>query len=201
MLPVASHGLSNVLFSKTQQRVLAVLYANPDRSFYTNEILRLVGSGTGAVQRELKRMTDAGLLTDTRIGNQKHYQANRDAPVFEELRGIVIKTFGVADQIRTALLPLADKVSVAFIYGSVASGTDHAKSDIDLMLISDKLAHPDVIAVMTPLEARIGRPINPSIYTMTEWQKRLADGNNFVQRVQQQARIFLIGSEHDLSQS
>lgn len=200
MIQETSRSLSNVLFPKTQQRVLAVLYANPDRSFYTNEILRLVGSGTGAVQRELKRMTDAGLLNVTRIGNQKHYQANRDAPVFEELRGIVIKTFGVAEQIRKALVPLADKVSVAFIYGSVASGTDHAKSDIDLMLISDKLTHADVIAVIPPLEARIARPVNPSIYTMAEWQKRLAEGNNFAKRVQQQAKIFLIGTEHDLSQ-
>ncbi len=200
MMQAAAHNLSNVLFAKTQQRVLAVLFANPERSFYTNEILRLVGSGTGAVQRELKRMTEAGLLSVTQIGNQKHYQANRDAPVFEELRGIVIKTFGVADQIRMALLPLVNKVYVAFIYGSVAKGTDHAKSDIDLMLISDELTHPDVISLLMPVEKKVARVINPSIYTMSQWKKRLAEGNIFAKRVQQQTKIFLIGTENDLGQ-
>ncbi len=200
MMQAAAHNLSNVLFAKTQQRVLAVLFANPERSFYTNEILRLVGSGTVAVQRELKRMTEAGLLSVTQIGNQKHYQANRDAPVFEELRGIVIKTFGVADQIRMALLPLVNKVYVAFIYGSVAKGTDHAKSDIDLMLISDELTHPDVISLLMPVEKKVARVINPSIYTMSQWKKRLAEGNIFAKRVQQQTKIFLIGTENDLGQ-
>lgn len=195
-----AHSLSNVLFPKTMQRVLAVLFANPDRSFYTNEILRLVGSGTGAVQRELKRLAESGLLNVTQIGNQKHYQANRDAPVFEELRGIVIKTFGVADQIRMALLPLVNKVNVAFIYGSVAKGTDHVKSDIDLMLISDELTHPDVISLLMPVEEKIARVINASIYTMAQWKKRLEEGNTFAKRVQQQAKIFLIGTENDLGQ-
>lgn len=200
MIQTASHSLSNVLFPKTQQRVLAVLFANPERSFYTNEILRLVGSGTGAVQRELKRMTEAGLLNITRIGNQTHYQANRDAPVFEELRGIVIKTFGVADQIRMALVPLVDKIDVAFIYGSVAKGTDHANSDIDLMLISDQITHPDAIPLLMPVEAKIARKVNPSIYTLAQWKKRMKEGNAFVKRVQQQAKIFLIGTENDLGQ-
>ncbi|MDO8311220.1 MAG: nucleotidyltransferase domain-containing protein, partial [Sideroxyarcus sp.] len=149
-------------------------------------------------QRELKRMTEAGLLNVSKIGNQKHYQANRDAPVFEELRGIVIKTFGVADQIRMALLPLADKIKAAFIYGSVAKGSDHAKSDIDLMLISDQLTHPDVISLLMPVEQKLSRTINPSIYTVAKWKKRLADGNEFANRVQQQAKIILIGIEDDI---
>jgi len=191
-------GLSDALFPKTQQRVLAVLFGNPERSFYTNELFRLVGAGSGAVQRELKRMTDAGLLNVTRIGNQKHYQANRDAPVFEELRSIVIKTFGVADQLRSALVPLANKVEVAFIYGSVAKGTDNSNSDIDLMLIGEGISHTEVIAAMMPVEAKVAREINPSIYSKPQWNKRLKEGNAFAVGVQKQAKIFLIGTEDDL---
>jgi len=191
-------GLSSALFSKTQQRVLAVLFGNPERSFYTNEILRLVGAGTGAVQRELKRMADTGLLKVTLIGNQKHYQANRDAPIFEELHSIVVKTFGVADQLRTALVQLAEKIDVAFIYGSVAKGTDNANSDIDLMLIGEQLSHAEVIAALMPAETRVARTINPSIYSKQQWHKRLLEGNAFVENVQKQAKIFLIGVENDL---
>jgi len=191
-------GLSSALFSKTQQRVLAVLFGNPERSFYTNEILRLVGAGTGAVQRELKRMADTGLLKVTLIGNQKHYQANRDAPIFEELHSIVVKTFGVADQLRTALVQLAEKIDVAFIYGSVAKGTDNANSDIDLMLIGEQLSHAEVIAALMPAETRVARAINPSIYSKQQWHKRLLEGNAFVENVQKQAKIFLIGVENDL---
>ena len=186
------------MFSKTQQRVLAVLFGNPERSFYTNEILRLVGAGTGAVQRELKRMADTGLLKVTLIGNQKHYQANRDAPIFEELHSIVVKTFGVADQLRTALVQLAEKIDVAFIYGSVAKGTDNANSDIDLMLIGEQLSHAEVIAALMPAETRVARAINPSIYSKQQWHKRLLEGNAFVENVQKQAKIFLIGVENDL---
>ncbi len=197
----SNSGISDALFSKTQQRLMGVLFANADRSFYTNEILRLVGAGSGAVQRVLKRMTDAGLLPVRQVGNQKHYQANRNAPVFEELRGIVIKTFGIADQLRQALLPLVGKVSVAFIYGSVASGVDNARSDIDLMLISDQISYPDVIAAVSPFEAKIARPVNPTIYSLAEWKQRLTEGGGFVKRVQEQPKIFLIGTENDLKQS
>ncbi|MDP2759471.1 MAG: transcriptional regulator [Sideroxyarcus sp.] len=197
-MTATTFGLSDALFPKTQQRVLAVLFGNPERSFYTNELFRLVGAGSGAVQRELKRMTDAGLLNVTLIGNQKHYQANRDAPVFEELRSIVIKTFGVADQLRAALLPLANKIEVAFIYGSVAKGTDNSNSDVDLMLIGEGISHSEVIAALMPAEAKVARKINPSIYSKQQWKKRLQEGNVFVKRVQEQAKIFLIGTEHDL---
>jgi DNA-binding transcriptional ArsR family regulator len=90
-------GLGNALFSKVQQRVLGILYGNPDRSFYANEIISLADSGTGAVQRELGKLAEAGLATVRRQGNQKHYQANAASPVFNELRGLVLKTFGLVD--------------------------------------------------------------------------------------------------------
>ena len=141
-LPV--RGLADALFAKTQRRVLGLLFGNPDRSFFANEIVRHAESGIGAVRRELAALEAAGLVTAKRIGNQKHYQANRAAPIFEELRGIVVKTFGVADVLREALAPLAAKIRAAFIYGSIAKGSDTATSDIDLMVISDEVAYADL---------------------------------------------------------
>jgi predicted nucleotidyltransferase len=191
-------NLTDALFSKVQRCVLGLLYGNPDRSFYANELFRLAGSGTGAVARELTKLADSGLVTVNKIGNQKHYQANRDAPIFEELRGIVLKTFGMADVLRQGLLPLSSQISVAFVYGSVAKGTDTAKSDIDVMVIADDLAYPEVYSALIPVEEQLGRKINPSIYSNEDARQKLKKGNAFLTRIIAQPKIFLIGSERDL---
>jgi predicted nucleotidyltransferase len=191
-------GLGEALFTKTQRRVLSLLFGNPDRSFYANEIVRFAGAGIGTVQRELERLESAQLVTVSRIGNQKHYQANRDAPIFDELRGIVLKTFGVADHIRSALAPLAKRIQAAFIYGSVAKGTDNANSDIDVMIVSDDVSYPEVIQALTKAESEVRRSINPSVYSTTSWRHKMADDGGFVRRVMEQPGIFLIGSDDDL---
>src|SRR5215831_21166742 len=120
--------MSDALFSKVQQRVLALIFAHPERSFYTSEIVRNVHSGTGAVERELSRLQRSGLVSVERIGNQKHYRANRQSPIFEELHSLVLKTIGLRDPLRDSLAPYADKIKIAFVYGSVAKGSDRAKS-------------------------------------------------------------------------
>jgi predicted nucleotidyltransferase len=191
-------ALPDVLFSKTQRRVLGLLFGDPTRSYYTNEVVRFAGSGIGAVQRELENLSAAGLLTVTRIGNQKHYQANRESPIYSELRGIVLKTFGVADVLRGALAPLGDRIQLAFIYGSVAKGTDTASSDIDLMIISAQLSYPDVVVALEAAEQGLGRTINPSIYKPDEFRRKIAEDNAFLKRVTDQPRIFLIGSDDGL---
>jgi predicted nucleotidyltransferase len=191
-------NLSDALFSKVQRCVLALLYGNPDRSFYANELFRLAGSGTGAVVRELAKLAESGLVTVSKIGNQKHYQANRAAPIFAELRGIVLKTFGMADVLRQGLLPISSQISAAFVYGSVAKGTDTAKSDIDVMVIGDNLAYPEVYSALMPVEAQLGRKINPSIYSYEDVRQKLKKGNTFLTRIMAQPKIFLIGSERDL---
>lgn len=191
-------GLGDVLFTKTQRRVLGLLFGNPARTYYANEIVRFAGAGTGAVQRELERLASTGLVVVTRIGNQKHYQANREAPIFDELRGIVLKTFGVADHLRAALAPLDKRIRAAFIYGSVAKGADTASSDIDVMIISDGLSFPDVIKAFTNAEREIGRSVNPTIYNLEEWRRKLLDEGGFLGRVLAQPKIFLIGSDNDL---
>ena len=196
---IPAAGLSDALFAKTQRRVLGVLFGNPDRSFFSNEIVRIAESGIGAVHRELAALEAAGLVTATRIGNQKHYQANRTSPIFEELRGIVIKTFGVADVLREVLAPLAEKIQAAFIYGSVAKGSDTAASDIDLMVVSEKLHYSDVFGALESAHSRLGRTVNPTVYSPKEMAKRIKEDNAFVTRVLAQPKIMVIGGEHDLA--
>lgn len=190
-------SLAGALFSKTQQRVLGALFGRPNQSFFANEIVRLAGGGFGAVHRELAALEAAGLVTATRIGNQKHYQANREAPIFEELRGIVAKTVGVADVLREALAPLEPRIRAAFVYGSVAKGTDTAKSDIDLMVLADKVEYADIFKLVSEAERRLGRKVNPSVLAPGDLAKRRAE-DSFHSRVLNQAKIFVIGSEDDL---
>jgi predicted nucleotidyltransferase len=194
-------SLGNALFGKTQQRVLSLLFGNSDRSFYTNEVMRFADAGIGAVQRELKRLESAGLITAEKIGNQKHYQANPQAPIFGELRNIVIKTFGVADRLRKALEPLNRQIYAAFIYGSVAKGTDTAHSDVDLMVVADGLDYPRLIEALSKAEEDLRRPVNPSLYTAAEWRRKVAEDSGFVKRVMEQSKVFVLGSESELVQS
>lgn len=197
--PAAPSGLADVLFSGTQQRVLGWLFGQPQRSFYANELIGLAGAGSGAVQRELKRLEQSGLVTVHTVGNQKHYQANPASPIFAELCGIVQKTVGLAEPLRAALAPLAKKIKVAFVFGSVAKREDTAKSDIDLMLIGDKLTYADVFEALETAGARLGRTINPTIYTRKEFARRRVEDNAFVTRVLAQPKLWLIGGEDDLA--
>ncbi len=135
----APTSLADALFTTTQQRVLALLFGQPNRSFYASEMIERTGSGSGAVQRELKRLASSGLVTVKRIGNQRHYQANPDSPVFEELCGLVKKTVALAEPIRESLSPLADRMSLALLYGSIAKGTDTATSDIDILIVAERI--------------------------------------------------------------
>ncbi|MGL6040922.1 MAG: nucleotidyltransferase domain-containing protein, partial [Deefgea sp.] len=143
---------TDALFTKSQQRVLAVLFGQPQRSFYANEIITLAGGGSGAVQRELAKLADAGLIKSLRIGNQKHYQANADSPIFAELRSIVVKTFGLTEVLRVALAELDAQIELALVYGSVAKGNEHAASDIDLMVVGELVSHSQLLAALLPAQ-------------------------------------------------
>ena len=192
------YSVADALFSGLQQRLLAVLFGQPDRSFYGNELLRLTGTGRGALQRELEKLVSANLVTVTVIGNQKHYQANPDAPIFAELRGIVLKTMGLADVLRTALMEVADRIRIAFVYGSIAKGTDTASSDIDLMVVTDELSYADLFAGLATAEQVLGRKVNPTFYTPAALAEKVRTENSFVLRVLSQPKIFLIGTELEL---
>jgi predicted nucleotidyltransferase len=194
-----NHGLADALFAKVQQRVLGVLFGNPGRSFYANEVIGLARSGTGAVQRELARLEAAGLVTATRIGKQKHYQANQASPVFQELRALVLKTSGLVDVLREALAPAASLVRAAFVYGSVAKGEDTSTSDIDLMVIGEGLTYADLFAALEEASTRLGRKVAPTIYSPKELARRVKQDSSFVKRVLAQPKLWLIGGERDLA--
>jgi predicted nucleotidyltransferase len=191
-------GIGEALFTKTQRQVLGLLFGNPDKSYYAKEIVRYAEVGIGTVQRELEKLASAGLLTTEKVGNQKHYQANRQSPIFEELKGLVQKTFGLADILKGALSGLKEQIKVAFVFGSIAKGEDVVGSDIDIMIVSEDLSYPDVIEMFSRAETRLGRTINPSIYTPSELNKKLSEGSSFVVRVLDQEKLILIGSENDL---
>ena len=197
--PVTLTGIAGVLFTPVQQRVLGLLFGQPERRYQGNELIRLAGSGTGAVHRVVTRLAQAGLVTVERVGNQKHYQANRQSPVFEELRGLIAKTAGLAIPLREALASLAKGIDAAFVYGSLAKGTDRAGSDVDLMVISRRLAYADVYEALQKAEAALGRTINPNLMTPRDWRAKRAERDSFAARVAAQPKIFVIGSENELA--
>lgn len=190
--------MADALFPRVRQRVLGILFGNPGRSFFANEIMALAQSGRGAVQRELGDLSAVGLVTVTAQGNQKHYQANQAAPVYVELRNLVLKTFGLADVLRDALAPLVDGIDAAFVFGSVARQEDTASSDIDVMIVSDSLGYADLFGALEPAAITLGRAVNPSVYTNAQLARKTKQDNGFVQRVLGQPKIWLIGTEEDL---
>ena len=198
--PASSAALSvaDALFTKSQQRVLALIFGNPGRTFYANELIALAGSGSGAVQRELAKLEGAGLVVVTRVGNQKHYRANIDAPVFAPLRELILKTSGLADVLRASLASIGERIRVAFIYGSVAAQQDTAVSDIDLMIVSDDLSYADLFTLLEGVSKQLGRTVNPTIYSRSELAKRVRGRNSFITRVLEQPKIWLIGGASDL---
>ena len=186
------------LFSKTQQRVLALLFGQSQRSFYANEIIAFAAMGSGAVQRELAKLVKSALVTVKKVGNQKHYQANQHAPIFDELRSIVMKTFGVADVLRVALQTHWPQIELAFVYGSMAKGSEQAHSDIDLMVIGEGISNAAMLEVLQPLQHQLGRTVNPTLYQPVEFVQRVRDGKSFVMRILEQPKIFVKGTEDEL---
>lgn len=191
---ITASRIADALFPKVRQRVLAVLFGSPERSFYANEIISLAQSGAGAVQRELADLSAAGLLTVQQIGKQKHYQANPASPVAAELRSLVLKTMGLADVLHAALAPLANKIELAFVFGSIAKQEDSAASDVDLLVVSKDLGYGDVLAALEPASTTLSRTINPSLYTPSDFKSRQKKDNGFITRVMKQPKIWIIGN-------
>ena len=191
--------MADALFGRVRQRVLALLFGHPDRSFYTNEIIGWVDAGSGAVQRELARLADAGLVSAVSIGRQKHYRANQAAPIYSELRGIVRKTSGLRDVLRDALGPLERDIRAAFVFGSIARGADTTGSDVDLMVISDRLTYAELFSALETGSARLARPVSPTIYTSAELARRMSERNAFLTKVLGAPKIWIIGGDAELS--
>lgn len=186
-------GLASALFPGVQGRVLSLIFGQPDREYQSAELIRLVGSGTGAAHRELARLESAGLVQASHRGHQKYYQANRQSPVFAELQALIQKTSGIAEPIRAALAPYESRIQEAFVYGSVAKGNDSASSDIDVMIISDSLEYADVFEALQRAELLLGRPINPTLLSRSRWRRRKDRLDSFAGRVARQPKLMLFG--------
>jgi len=189
---------ADALFPKTKQRVLSLLFGQPDRSFKTMELIRLVGAGSGAVQRELDRLVASRLVLANEVDGQKRFTANTDAPIFAELRSIVDKTAGVPEVLQAALATLGPAVRYAVLYGSEAKGTAHAMSDLDLLVVADDLPLERVFAAVEPAEVRLGRRVSPTMYTTAEFLRRRRAKHPFLTKVLAGRHVVLLGSEDAL---
>ncbi len=190
-------GLADLLFGRTRGAVLALLYGRSDQSFYTRQIAREVNASVGAVQRELENLSKVGLIVRKSVGSQVFYQANRDAPIFREMQALVNKTIGIFSIFRSALQPLSKRIDVAFVYGSVAREQETAQSDVDLMVVG-KATLDEVLSRLSTIEKSIGRPVNPTVYSVAEFKSKLASGNHFLTAVLKGQKVFLLGDEHEL---
>lgn len=190
--------LAATLFGKTRRAMLAQLYSHPDEAFYVRQLIRAAKGGLGAVQRELKELTEAGIIQRQVRGRQVYYQANSRCPIYAELRGIVLKTTGVGDVLRGHLALLADRVRVALVYGSVARGEEKEGSDIDLMVIG-AASFGDVVAALGPAEKILGREINPTVYSDNEFRNKVVAKHHFVTAVLKGPKLFVIGEQRELT--
>lgn len=188
--------IGDLLFGQTRGGVLTLLYGHPDEKFYVRQIARLVGVSVGAVQRELETLSGVQLVNRSKTGSQVFYQANHDNPVFPELRVLIAKTMGIYQMIQSALFSLEQRISWAFVYGSMARQEEKAHSDIDLMLVGD-LTLEDVMPGLAKVERESGREINPTIYSVEEFKSRLIQDNHFLKSVMRGRKITLIGDENE----
>lgn len=192
---------AEALFGRTRRGVLSLLFGRPGESFYLREIVRLTGAGNGAVQRELSRLVETGLLRRDVRGRQVYFTANPDAAVYPELCRLVAKTAGVTDLVRAALVPLVEQgmIDLAFIYGSVASGTHGPGSDVDLMVVG-RATLSKLIGFLRSAEQQLGREINATIYTPDEFHSRLGRNAHFLGRVLDGPKLMLVGNPDELAE-
>ncbi len=192
-----SESRSQGLFGQTRTAILSLLYGHADESFYLRQLVRETGAGNGAVQREVKQLSDAGLIVRKTVGNMVFYQANRKSPVFSELRGLLLKTAGVRDVLREALAPLKNRIEVAFVYGSIAAQKERADSDVDLMIVGDA-SFEEVVPRLSSAGKRLRREINPTIYPVREFRSKLDSGSHFLTSVLESKKLFVFGNENEL---
>lgn len=194
----AAHSPADALFGKVRRGVLALLLGHPEESYHYREVTRLLGLGHGAVSRELRNLTEAGILLRERRGRQVYYRANPHSPIYPELRGLVLKTVGLADVLRAALAPLEPRIELAFVYGSMARGESAATSDVDVMVVGD-VSLSEVVAALGGAQNALGREVNPSVYPPEEFRTRATEGQHFVATVLREPKIMLIGGQDDLA--
>jgi len=190
-------SLKDAVFTDSQAKVYLWIYGQPERSYHLSELRRLTGLGSASLQREINRLVVAGLANSTLKGNQRQISANRQSPLFSELSDLTRKVMGAAALLTEALLPIKRKIEVAFLYSSVAKQSDHAESDIDIMVIGSDLTLGELLQQLLPVEEMLCRKINPTCYRVGEFKKRLSDTDSFVNKVLSQPIIQLFGNMDD----
>lgn len=189
--------LAGALFGKARRAILGLLFTHDQESFYLRQIIRTVGQSPGAVQRELAVLTSAGLLVRTANGHQVYYRANRESPVFAEMKSLMVKTAGVADILRSALSPLGDRIKVAFLYGSLARGAERKTSDVDVMVVGE-VTFAEVVLALRSTQEVLRREVNATVWSPGEFHKKRRAGQHFLKAVLKAPRVLLIGSENEL---
>ncbi len=190
-------SLKDAVFTDSQAKVYLWIYGQPERSYHLSELRRLTGLGSASLQREINRLVVAGLANSTLQGNQRQISANRQSPLFKELSDLTRKVMGAAALLTEALLPIEQKIEVAFLYGSFAKQSDTAESDIDIMMIGSDLTLGEILEQLLPVEEMLCRKVNPTCYTVDEFKKRLSDTDSFVNKVLSQPIIQLFGNMDD----
>lgn len=183
---------ASILFGKTRQGLLALLFSHPERDFYLRELARLTGISAGTVQHELGNLLRADLVTRAKSGNRIHYRANQIHPIFSDLRAIVEKTSGMPDLLRQALAPVSDGISFAFIYGSTAKGTSRSSSDVDLLVVGT-VDLTELVALLSPIQERLQREINPRLYSPKEFAAKLKARDRFLSSVVRGPKLMILG--------
>jgi predicted nucleotidyltransferase len=189
--------VGSALFPLSRRTVLGILYGDPERPFYLREIIELAGLGTGQIQRELARLSEAGVLRRFEQGRHVYFQADPQCPVFEELRSLVTKSVGAGTVVATALRDLAVRIRLAFIFGSVARGDEHSESDLDLLVVGD-VSFSELVEALTDAESTLRREIHPSLFSEDEFRNRLASKDHFLESVLREEKVFVIGVEDEL---
>ena len=190
-------SLASVLFGKTRRAVLALLLCHADESFYVRQISRIAVVGMGALQRELKLLSDAGIVRRISRGMQVYYQADPECPIFEELRSLVVKTFGIGDVIRNGLSKVADRIIVAFLFGSLVRGDQKEDSDADVMVVGS-VAFAEIVSALAPVQKALNREVNPTVYPPDEFREKVREGHHFLNSVLDEEKVFIIGDADEL---
>jgi len=193
-----AQNIGEALFPKIKRQLLTLFYVTPDKRYYFREITRLIKASSGVVTRELATLTGAGILKSELSGRQRYYWADPECMIYADLRNIVVRTFGVAKRIEKALKPISYDIEAAFLYGSIPAGTDTGHSDIDLMVIGE-ISFRKLVAALKSAEGELNRELNPTLFSNSEFKKRLRDKDHFIGTVMDSPKIFIMCNADDLA--
>lgn len=189
--------LASLIFSDYRRRVLGLLLLHPDTTYHVRELARLTGTSAGTLHKELSKLTKGGVLRRQEVGNQVRYSANQDCPIFEDLANILRKTSGLVDVLADALSGVENQIDLAFVFGSLARGEQNSNSDVDVLIVGG-VGFADVVQLLYPVQQALQREINPVVYSLAEFRRRVDSGDSFIREVLSKPKLFVVGNEDEL---